>query len=226
LGELEPRVLQRQSDSREGRNGRITLAGRILRSRRILIPFLAALACLCSTSAFGQAQNPFLGQLALVPYDYAPVGWALCNGQVLPIAQNTALFSLIGTRFGGNGVTTFALPDLRGRVPISSGQAPGLSNYPLGAVGGLEQVALSEAQMPAHTHEALCDTTVATTDRPANMIPARNAAAAPQYGAVANAAMDGAAIAPAGGGQPHENRQPYLTLNWIIATQGSWPNHP
>ena len=97
--------------------------------------------------------EPFLGQIMLVPYNFAPRGWAFCNGQVLPISQNTALFSLLGTTYGGNGQTTFALPDLRGRVPNSSGQGPGLENYDLGQVGGFESVTLTVNEMPAHTHQ-------------------------------------------------------------------------
>src|SRR3989442_14603602 len=96
--------------------------------------------------------QPFLGMIILVPYNFAPRNWAFCNGQLLPIAQNTALFALIGTTYGGNGQTTFALPDLRGRAPISSGQGPGLSNYTLGQVGGTEIVTLLSNQMPVHTH--------------------------------------------------------------------------
>ena len=96
--------------------------------------------------------EPFLGQIILVPYNFAPRGWAFCNGQILPIAQNTALFSLLGTTYGGNGQTTFALPDLRGRVAISSGQGPGLSNYDLGQVGGTETETLTINQMPMHAH--------------------------------------------------------------------------
>src|SRR5262245_42903332 len=96
--------------------------------------------------------DPFIGELALVPYDSAPTGWALCNGQLLPISLYTPLFSLIGNIYGGDGKTTFALPDLRGRVPISSGQGPGLENYNLGQAGGTEHVSLVAAQMPSHTH--------------------------------------------------------------------------
>jgi microcystin-dependent protein len=97
--------------------------------------------------------EPFIGQIILVPYNFAPRGWAFCNGQLLPIAQNTALFSLLGTTFGGNGQTTFALPDLRGRVPISSGQGPGLQDYDLGQVGGSETQTLTVSEMPIHTHQ-------------------------------------------------------------------------
>ena len=98
--------------------------------------------------------DPFLGQLMLVPYNFAPRGWAFCNGQIMSIAQNTALFSLLGTTYGGNGQTTFALPDLRGRVAVSAGQGPGLQNYSLGEIAGSENVTLISSQMPAHTHSS------------------------------------------------------------------------
>src|SRR5215211_4319727 len=101
--------------------------------------------------------EPFIGQIMLVPYNFAPRGWAFCAGQILPIAQNTALFSLLGTTFGGNGQTTFALPDLRGRAPIGQGQGPGLSNISLGEAAGTETVTLLSTNMPAHSHTVTCD---------------------------------------------------------------------
>jgi microcystin-dependent protein len=130
--------------------------------------------------------EPFLGQIMLVPYNFAPRGWAFCNGQILPIAQNTALFSLLGTTYGGNGQTTFALPDLRGRVPISSGQGSGLANYDLGQIGGSEAVTLTTSEMPAHshllashthqapahTHQVTALTDSASTGIPTNNLPA------------------------------------------------------
>src|SRR6185503_17212020 len=113
--------------------------------------------------------EPFLGMIIIVPYNFAPRGWAFCNGQILPIAQNTALFSLLGTTFGGNGQTTFALPDLRGRVPNSSGQGPGLSSYDLGQVGGVESETLTINQLPAHNHQVAClQNGDATLPRPGN----------------------------------------------------------
>src|SRR5262245_44407760 len=130
--------------------------------------------------------DPFIGQLMLVPYNFAPRGWALCNGQILPIAQNTALFSLLGTTYGGNGQTTFALPDLRGRVPISSGQGPGLSNYDLGEVGGVETVTLTTTQMPAHGHPVSANSGDPNDSSPANSYPAGNGA----YNSTANATMN------------------------------------
>jgi microcystin-dependent protein len=164
--------------------------------------------------------EPFIGQLMLVPYNFAPRGWALCNGQILPIAQNTALFSLLGTTYGGNGQTTFALPDLRGRVPISSGQGPGLSNYSLGEVGGVESVTLNVNQMPAHNHTIACHSGDPNDSSPANSLPAGGGS----YNTAANASMAQGMASSAGGNQPHENRHPYLVLNWIIALEGIFPS--
>lgn len=135
--------------------------------------------------------EPFLGQIILVPYNFAPRGWAFCNGQLLPISQNTALFSLLGTTYGGNGQTTFALPDLRGRVPISSGQGLGLQNYVLGEVGGSEAVTLTTSQLPSHTHQLPAHThqapahthqVTALTDSASTGIPTDNLPAAAARG--------------------------------------------
>jgi microcystin-dependent protein len=164
--------------------------------------------------------EPFLGQLMLVPYNFAPRGWALCNGQILPIAQNTALFSLLGTTYGGNGQTTFALPDLRGRVPISSGQGPGLSSYDLGEVGGVEAVTLNNNEMPAHQHGVNANSGDPNDSSPQNSFPAGSGS----YNTAANTTMNQNMVGISGGSQPHENRQPYLTLNWIIALEGIFPS--
>jgi microcystin-dependent protein len=167
--------------------------------------------------------DPFLGELKLFPYNFAPRGWAFCNGQILSIAQNTALFSLLGTTYGGNGQTTFALPDLRGRVPISAGQGPGLSNYSLGQVGGTETETLLIQQMPMHTHLVQASTGDATTSQPGG-----NVLAAVGGGAYAapptDATMAPNMIATSGGSQPHNNVSPYLTLNWCIALAGIFPS--
>jgi microcystin-dependent protein len=188
------------------------------------VTFGIALMVAAPTSSALAQSDPFVGQLALVPYNFAPRGWALCNGQVLLIAQNTALFSLLGTTYGGNGQTTFALPDLRGRVPISSGQGPGLSNYALGQTGGAETQTLTLNQIPSHTHLLLADTSVGTSDRPNGGLPARNAAGVPQYGTGAAGTMSAGGVQASGGSQPHNNMQPYVTLNWIIALQGIYPS--
>jgi len=166
--------------------------------------------------------EPFLGQLMLVPYNFAPQGWAFCNGQIMSIAQNSALFSLLGTTYGGNGQTTFALPDLRGRVAVSSGQGPGLQNYSLGEVAGSESITLISTQMPAHTHLVGASTGSAQAT-PDNAFPGSDTSTQ-IYDLAASTTMNPQMIQPAGGSQPHENRQPYLVLNYIIALQGIYPS--
>ena len=164
--------------------------------------------------------DPFIGQLLAVPYNFAPKGWALCNGQVLPIDQYQALFSLLGTTYGGNGTTNFALPDLRGRVPISSGHGPGLSDYFIGQEGGNESVALTSNQLPSHTHAVSASSAQQTLDAPSNAVPAVGGAYAP---ADSTATMAPKMVEPTGAGQPVTVVQPYLTINWIIALVGSFP---
>ncbi len=171
-----------------------------------------------------QGLDPFVGEIGIVAFNFAPRGWALCNGQILPIAQYTALFSLLGTTYGGNGFTTFALPDLRGRVPIHFGQGPGLSNYNLGQTGGTETETLSLSQMPLHNHQHMVDLGNGVSDDPNGRLVAKNAAGIPQYGVNATATLAPGAIGPVGGSQPHNNLQPYLTLNFIIALQGIFPS--
>ena len=166
--------------------------------------------------------DPFLGQLMLVPYNFAPRGWAFCNGQIMSIAQNTALFSLLGTTYGGNGQTTFALPDLRGRVAVSAGQGPGLQNYSLGEIAGSENVTLISSQMPAHTHLVGASTGSAQAT-PDNAFPGSDTSTQ-IYDLAASTTMSPQMIQPAGGSQPHENRSPYLVLNYIIALQGIFPS--
>ena len=167
--------------------------------------------------------DPFLGELKLLPFNFAPRGWAFCQGQILSIAQNTALFSLLGTTYGGNGQTTFALPDLRGRVPIGQGQGPGLSPYDLGQVGGTETVTLTNANLPAHTHQVRATTEDANSAQPGNNLPAAVGAGA--YGSqTPDTTMSVSMIAPSGSNQPFNNVQPYLTLNWCIALSGIFPS--
>lgn len=164
--------------------------------------------------------NPFLGEIRIFGFNFAPRGWAFCSGQLLPIAQNTALFSLLGTTYGGNGQTNFALPDLRGRVPLSMGQGPGLSNYTEGEVAGSETVTLIATQMPTHSHIVNANNGAATTTRPSNSYPAPSGFSATSDGTTENPGV----IASAGGSQPHENRQPYLALNFCIAMEGIFPS--
>jgi microcystin-dependent protein len=168
----------------------------------------------------------FLGSLMLVPYNFAPLGFLLCQGQLLPISQFTALFSLLGTTYGGDGKSTFALPDLRGRVPISAGQGPGLQSYDLGQNGGEETVALILSQMPAHSHSFNAGTVPpTTTTTAANNVMGKGAKQIYNNTTPAqpNAPLSALGLASAGGNQIHENRMPTLTMNWIIATQGIFP---
>jgi microcystin-dependent protein len=167
-----------------------------------------------------------LGEIRMFAGTFAPNGWALCNGQLLPIANNQALFSLLGTTYGGNGQTTFALPDLRGRVPMHAGDGPGLTPRVLGESGGAENHTLILPEIPTHSHQALADTGVGTTGDPGNALPARNAAGIPQYGTHANVALSPVSIAPAGGSQPHSIMQPYTTVTFIIALVGIYPSRP
>jgi microcystin-dependent protein len=168
----------------------------------------------------------FIGELRLMGFNFAPRGWARCDGQLLSIAQNTALFSLLGTTYGGNGQTTFALPDLRSRVPIHQGQGPGLSNYAMGQAAGVEQVSLTTNEMPAHVHQAsVAAASAATTKNPNNALPAFTAAGT-SYGTAADLTMAAnmVNVGVSGGSQPHSNIQPYLTLNWCICMEGIFPS--
>ena len=169
--------------------------------------------------------EPFLAEIRLLPYNFAPRGWAFCQGQILSIAQNTALFSLLGTTYGGNGVTTFALPDLRGRVAVHVGQGHGLSPYVLGQQGGTETVTLSSTQLAPHAHAPNCLNANGNKTSPTNNIWAKDAAGKPQYGTTkAAGTMAPNIIGSSGGGQAHNNIQPYLALNYCIALQGIFPS--
>jgi microcystin-dependent protein len=166
----------------------------------------------------------FLGTIRLVGFNFAPVGWALCQGQAMPISQNTALFSLIGTTFGGDGMQTFNLPDLRGRVAVGQGQGPGLSPYAQGQTGGQEEVLLNIQQVPAHSHTLMAAGNMTTPNPGPTVALGTPAATVKMYGADAPAPLAASSIGNFGGGAPHENRQPFLTLNFIIALQGIFPS--
>lgn len=165
----------------------------------------------------------FVAEIRIFGFNFAPRGWAACDGQLLPISQNTALFSLLGTNFGGDGRTTFGLPALQGRCAIGQGGGPGLSNRVVGESGGAAGVALSPAQVPQHTH-TLRATASPTSAAPAGATLSASSTGTPQYrNAAANAPMAGRSVGSAGGGQPHENRQPYLPVLFGIALQGIFP---
>jgi microcystin-dependent protein len=167
--------------------------------------------------------DPFLGEIKMFAGNFAPRSWAFCNGQLLSIAQNTALFSLLGTTYGGDGRTTFALPDLQSRVPMGWGNGPGLTPRSIGERSGAAAVTLTEAQMPAHTHTAAASTSGSPSPNPANrywgQVPTLNL-----YRTAADVSMASGAIASVGGSQPHNNAQPYLVVNFIIAVQGIYPS--
>jgi microcystin-dependent protein len=168
--------------------------------------------------------DPFVAEIRIFGFNFAPRGWALCNGQLMPISQNTALFSLLGTTYGGDGRTTFALPNLQGQAPMHPGQGPGLSLHDLGESGGSETVTLLESEIPSHGHNWMGSGQVAEDRTPANEVFAR-ATGGNLYTTDTSQMVQLAstAVQPAGGGQPHNNLQPYLTLNFCIALQGVYP---
>ena len=168
--------------------------------------------------------SPFLGEIAMVGFNFAPRGWALCNGQLLPILDNDALFSLLGTTYGGDGQETFALPNLNGRAPNHRGQGPGLSNYVIGQAAGSEAVTLNPGQIPTHTHGARAVAGLGDSVSPGGRYPAKNAAGTPSYGNNPGVLLGASAIDPAGGSQPHDNMQPYLAIHFIIALEGIYPS--
>ena len=169
--------------------------------------------------------DPFVAEIRMFPFNFAPRGWAWCDGQLLPLSQNTALFSLLGTTYGGNGKSNFALPDLQGRAPMHPGQGPGLSLHDLGETGGSETVSLLESEIPSHSH-ALRDHDIDLAELPAgapNRALARSANSTVYTPPLALNFMNGDSLAPAGGDQPHNNLQPYLTVYFCIALQGVFP---
>jgi microcystin-dependent protein len=161
-----------------------------------------------------------MGTIISFAGNFAPRNWMFCNGQLISIAQNTALFAILGTTYGGNGQTTFALPDLRGRAPIGTGQGPGLSLVQLGEMSGTESVALTAAQIPAHTHTMPASTGAQTTNRPTGAYQA----AGNSYSTATPDTATGASNPSTGSGQAHDNRSPYLGMNYIIAIQGIFPS--
>jgi microcystin-dependent protein len=168
--------------------------------------------------------DPFVAEIRIFPFNFAPRGWAWCDGQLLPLSQNTALFSLLGTTYGGNGKSNFALPDLQGRAPMHPGQGPGLSLHDLGETAGSETVTLLESEIPAHPHALMASTSPANQPGPTpNNSLARTQGATP-YGPATNlVGMAPESLAPAGGDQPHNNMMPYLTYYFNIALQGVFP---
>jgi len=164
------------------------------------------------------ADDAFVGEIKLFAGDFAPSGWAFCEGQLLNPNSYNSLFSLIGTSYGGDGNSTFALPDLRGRAPMHYGNA-----YPFAALGGAETVALLADQIPTHTHAAMGSSAVATSDLPAGRAAAKSAGGAPLYASTPDVSLNSGSMATAGGSAAHPNMQPWIALNFIIALDGVYP---
>ncbi|UED77156.1 phage tail protein [Brevibacillus sp. DP1.3A] len=167
--------------------------------------------------------EPFLGEIRMFGGDYAPQGWALCEGQIISISENDTLFSLIGTTYGGDGQTTFALPDLRGRIPLNQGKNPGTgTTYVMGEKNGVESVTLTVPQLPAHTHTVHASSQSGTQNSPANAVWAKNAQ---QYSANApDGLMNASSLSSVGGNHPHSNLMPFTVINFIIALYGIYPS--
>jgi microcystin-dependent protein len=192
--------------------------------KNILPGILLAAACCSGVSTVNAGSEPFIGEVQWFAGNFAPRGWAFCDGQLLPINQHQALFSLLGTMYGGDGRTNFALPDVRGRVLIHAGQGPGLSSHFQGNQGGTETETLTVNQVPAHTHTLRASAGDATDAAPAGKVLASSGRTRLYDSGVANADMNASAITTSGGNQPHNNMQPYLTLSCIIALQGIFPS--
>jgi microcystin-dependent protein len=170
--------------------------------------------------------DPFVAEIRIFPFNFAPKGWAWCNGQLMPISQNTALFSLLGTTYGGDGKSTFALPDMQGNAPMHPGQGPGLSLHDLGETGGSETVTLLQSEMPAHSHSVSASVADGTSQTPVGEKLATGVGIGQYAPAASFIQLSQNALTPAGGDQPHNNMMPYLTLNFNIALQGVFPARP
>jgi len=168
--------------------------------------------------------QPYVGEIRMFGGNFAPAGWLFCDGSLQPISENETLFNLIGTSYGGDGESTFALPDLRGRIPIHQGQGPGLSNRTLAEPGGLEQVSVSTPQLPAHSHTLFASTAAASASDPAGKVTA-TATGTSIYGAgPPSVTLNAQATTATGGSQPHDNLMPYLCVNFIISLYGIFPS--
>ena len=202
-------------------------------SRKVILTMIMTMVFsfgIAGNAAVYAGSEDYIGEISMFAGNFAPKGWAFCQGQLLPISQNTALFSLLGTTYGGNGVTTFALPDLRGRSPIGTGQGPGLSNYDLGQTGGTETVTELTSQMPVHNHALKASTAAGTTNTPGSGTYLGKAVTPDRQEvnlyteAVPDTTIGPASIGNYGGSQPQSIRDPYLTINYIICLQGIYPS--
>jgi len=167
--------------------------------------------------------DPFVAEIRIFPFNFAPKGWAWCDGQLLPLSQNTALFSLLGTTYGGDGKSNFALPDMQGNAPMHPGQGPGLSLHDLGETGGTETVSLLESEIPSHSHPMNASKSDGIDTNVPNELLAKGIGVGQYAPAAALVPLADQAVTPAGGDQPHNNMMPYLTLYFNIALQGVYP---
>ncbi|WP_418602405.1 phage tail protein [Hwangdonia sp.] len=189
------------------------------------ITLLSLLLCLSFSNSTHAQSDPFIGQISMFAGNFAPRGWALCDGQLLPISQYSALFSILGTTYGGDGETTFALPDLRGRVPMHEGSGPGLTNRPLGQKFGSETNTLAVNQMPSHSHTVNAVTDDGNQSVPTGNLPAGTKVLDKEYSnAASNTTMNANMINANGDNQPVNNIQPVLVINYIIALEGVYPS--
>ena len=170
--------------------------------------------------------DPFVAEIRIFPFNFAPKGWAFCNGQLMPISQNTALFSLLGTTYGGDGKTSFGLPDIQGRAVMHPGQGPGLSLHDLGETGGSDTVTLLQSEIPSHAHAVTASQADGIERTPAGQLPATGISISQYQAPGPVTSLAPTAVTPAGGDQPHNNLQPYLTFSFCIALQGVFPSRP
>jgi microcystin-dependent protein len=172
--------------------------------------------------------DPFVAEIRIFGFNFAPKGWAFCDGQLLPLSQNTALFSLLGTTYGGDGKSNFALPNMQGNAPMHPGQGPGLSLHDLGETGGSQTVTLLESEIPSHTHTLLANAVAGDTNAPGPGVSLTRSHNANAYQSTTNQNLVSLAhaVSPIGGDQPHNNMMPYITMNFCIALQGVFPPRP
>jgi microcystin-dependent protein len=204
----------------------VTITRRSLLRGGVLLGTTAAAATLAgAVPASAMGEQPYYGEIRMFAGNFAPVGWHFCDGQLLSISEYDVLFQLIGTTYGGDGETTFAVPDLRGRVPVHRGQGPGTSPRLIGEMGGVEAVTLTTQQIPVHTHLPLAGGSSGVRTTPARGVWAASPTARPYTDADPDVLLHPGALAPAGGSQPHDNMQPYLALHFIISLFGEFPAH-
>jgi microcystin-dependent protein len=168
--------------------------------------------------------NPFVGEIRMFGGNFAPAGWAFCDGSLIPISENATLFNLIGTTYGGDGQQTFALPNLLGRIPIHAGQGSGTQNYVLGQIGGVETVTLSNSQIPTHTHTLVASTDPANASGPQGNVLANTVNTTPYFAGSGSVPLNSGSLTSVGGSQPHDNLMPFLCVNFIISLFGIFPS--